>query len=98
MFFFDKKIRLSIFLIEEANRVDMKWRMMGYDSLLNLFMLYKLDSTQDERIGSNTVIRGARAWHHLPAVNPITPLSCEHTSVWFLPHRGKTFNPLSTCF
>ncbi len=35
--------------------------------------------------GSNVVIRGTRAWRHLPATNPITPLSCEHAAVWFYP-------------
>jgi hypothetical protein len=62
------------------------------------FVLSELASTEDERIGSNAVIRGATVWRHLPAAKPVTPLSCENAAVWSLSHRGKTFIPLSTCF
>ena len=55
------------------------------------FVLSELASTEDERIGSNAVIRGATVWRHLPAAKPVTPLSCENAAVWFYPIEEKHF-------
>jgi hypothetical protein len=53
------------------------------------FVLSELASTEDERIGSNAVIRGATVWRHLPAAKPVTPLGCENAAVWFYPIEEK---------
>ena len=37
------------------------------------------------------MIRGARAWRHLPAANPITPLNCNIVVVWIYPIEEKHF-------
>ena len=84
----DSQVFLEFFLVEEASSMDNKRGRMG-PGIGIYFVLSELASTEDERIGSNAVIRGATVWRHLPAAKPVTPLSCENAAVWFYPIEEK---------
>ena len=58
-----------------------------------LFMLYRLTSMLEERIGSNEVIRGTTVCRHIPAANPYHTSCAKFVRIHWCFLGGKTVGP-----